>query len=512
MDLGSVASTADARHDAIETIVGGGPSTVIHDQTIRTGEARLAAELGLSDWLGLGLILPYRFYNTSVRYLDPAGAQVDIENPFIHHHNETLTGIGDPWIYGRVARSIGRTTIGGRAGLTIPLGRTVPDPFVLGDMGLPHEHSQFGTGTLGIIAGVEASRSIGKVHLDASMLTMQTFYANGHGYQSGDRYFASIGAASSFGTKRFRFRATIASAWETAESWSGVVHTDDGNIGRTDVLAGGSITWLATSDWYLGLDVRVPVYTHIEGGQLDALGFVGLNVGTHFHLFGDASDEHAKRPPGDWTGLDKLDASTGGRIVPLATVPGKITVYDFWATWCKPCGVLDGELAAVARRHPDDLAVRKIDVVDGDSPAYTTYLGDALLPYVKVFGRDGTLLWERSGSPLALAAAVEEAITGPRAKVAIPAGTPRVAIAVTDAGFEPGEVTIDHGHSTVLVFTRTSTSTCATDVHFILPDGTKIDEDLPLNTPVEIALAPDRPGRIDYACGMNMTKGTIVVR
>ena len=80
--------------------MGGGPTTVIHDQTIANGETRLAAELGLTDWLAAGLILPFRVYHTTIRYLDPAGSEVAIENPFVHHHNETLTGIGDPWLYG----------------------------------------------------------------------------------------------------------------------------------------------------------------------------------------------------------------------------------------------------------------------------------------------------------------------------------------------------------------------------------------------------------------------------
>ena len=45
--------------------------------------------------------------------------------------------------------------------MTLPLGRTVEDPFALGDMGLPHEHSQFGTGTFGFVAarGLAQSRT-----------------------------------------------------------------------------------------------------------------------------------------------------------------------------------------------------------------------------------------------------------------------------------------------------------------------------------------------------------------
>jgi len=316
-----------------------------------------------------------------------------IENPDLHHRNETLTGPGDPWLYGRAATTWRRgLLVGARLGATIPLGRTVEDPFALGDMGIAHEHSQFGTGTFGAIAGIDLARDLGGVHLDASALTIQTFYENRHGYTAGDRYALSFGAGSALGTAHWRFRATLDSVWETAETWNGVVHTDDGNVGRTDVLAGLSATWLVTDDWHAGIELKVPAYTHIEGGQLDALGFLGLSVGTHVHLFEDKhahAHHHDPLPPSDWTGLDKQDISRDGSAVPLVPVPGKLTVFDFWATWCEPCQTLDHELAELARRHPDAIAIRKLDVVDTDSPASKQYVGAATLPHVKVYGQIG---------------------------------------------------------------------------------------------------------------------------
>ncbi len=469
--------------------------------------------------------MPLRVYHTTIRYVDPDGGEVQIENPFIHHHNETLVGPGDPWLYARAATSVSGFILGARLGLTIPLGRTVPDPFALGDMGISHEHSQFGTGTVTPIVGIEASRLFGGVHVDATALTIQSVYANSHGYQAGDRYALALGASSALGTKAWRFRATVESIWETAETWGGVVHMDDGNIGRTDVLIGAEATWQIDDDWHVGLSVKLPAYTHVEGGQLDALGFAGLSVGTHFHVFGDGDDhDHAdhgdhddddEAPPADWTGLDKIDVASDGKVVPLEPAPGKVTVFDFWATWCHPCRHLDRALADVARRHPDDLAVRKIDLEDTDSPAGKAYLGAATLPHVKVFGRDGTLLWERSAPPLELAAAVEAVITGagtPPPPPPVDPAAPKVAIEVGDHGYAPARVEIEHGKPATLVFTRTSDKTCAVDVHFVLPDGTRVDRELPLGQAVEIPILVAQPGEIRYACGMDMEHGTIIVR
>jgi thiol-disulfide isomerase/thioredoxin len=299
-----------------------------------------------------------------------------------------------------------------------------------------------------------------------------------------------------------RFRASVEAVWETAERWGGVIHTDDGNIGRTDVLAGVEATWIVSEDWHVGVQLKVPAYTHIKGGQLDALGFVGLSIGTHTHLFGgDDDDDHDHAPPSDWTGLDKVELTLAA---PRTPVVGKITVFDFWATWCKPCGVLDRALAELARKHPGDLAVRKVDVVDEDTP-YT-------LPYVEVFDRDGALLWKRSAPPLQLAADVEVALAGPRAKAPIDPAAPRIVIDITEAGYTPSRLEIPRGTPVTLVFTRRSETTCATDVHFTLPDGSKIAEVLPLATPVEVAVPAQQPGEIHYSCGMNMNHGTIVVK
>ena len=483
---------------------------MIHDQDIVTDESRLTADLGVLPWLSVGAVLPLRVFRTRIHYLED-GMPVAIENPFIHHHDETLVGPGDPWVLARAASALSGITVGVRGGVSLPLGRTVEDPFLLGDMGLPHEHSQFGTGTVMPVLGLDAALSLRSVHIDAFALTIQSLYTNGHGYQAGDRYAGGVGVASNLGAKRWRYRATLEAQHETAESWHGVVRTDEGNTGRTDLLVGAEVTWRLADAWHVGVALKVPVYEHVSGGQLDIPAFVGVTVGTSIHAFGHRHDDAPVVAPGDWSGLDEVDASNDGAAVPLVPVPGKITVYDFWAPWCGPCHVVDHELAAVVRRHPNDIAVRKINIVDTDSPAAQKYLGDGTLPHLKVFGRDGTLLWEHSAAPLVLTSQVEKLVTGDR-KRAVIAGARRLQIGVLDTGYVPDRIEIMHGEPVTLVFTRTSQSTCATDVHFALPDGSRIDEELPLGTPVEIPLLVATPGEIVYSCGMDMDHGTIVVK
>ena len=54
--------------------------------------------------------------------------------------------------------------------------------------------------------------------------------------------------------------------------------------------------------------------------------------------------------------------------------------------------------------------------------------------------------------------------------------------------------------------------TCAKQVVIKMADASKIEKDLPLNTPVEIAATFPTAGKLGYARGMDMVKGTITVQ
>ena len=90
----------------------------------------------------------------------------------------------------------------------------------------------------------------------------------------------------------------------------------------------------------------------------------------------------------------------------------------------------------------------------------------------------------------------------------MPAGPKEVQLTVTDMGFQPNRVTIKKGQAAVLVITRKTDQTCATEVIFA-ETGRKYD--LPLNQPVRVDLTGVSPGTVHYACGMDMEKGTVTI-
>ena len=93
-----------------------------------------------------------------------------------------------------------------------------------------------------------------------------------------------------------------------------------------------------------------------------------------------------------------------------------------------------------------------------------------------------------------------------------PAPKPPYQIAVTEKGFEPADLAVPAGKPITLVFDRKTDQTCAKQIVLDTGDGKKIQKDLPLNTPVEIAATFPKAGKLSYACGMDMMKGTLTVQ
>lgn len=87
-------------------------------------------------------------------------------------------------------------------------------------------------------------------------------------------------------------------------------------------------------------------------------------------------------------------------------------------------------------------------------------------------------------------------------------GDRRVAIKVDGDGFHPSEVHAKAGEDLTLVFTRTTDGGCASEV-VLASTGER--HELPKDEPVEVPFSAEEPGRVAFACGMDMLKGAVVV-
>lgn len=90
-------------------------------------------------------------------------------------------------------------------------------------------------------------------------------------------------------------------------------------------------------------------------------------------------------------------------------------------------------------------------------------------------------------------------------------GTRRVVIDVKSDGYHPAAVEARPGEKLKLAFTRVEDTECGAQVKVDGVESGKV-YDLPMNTPVEIAVTAPASGSIQFACGMDMMTGLIVVK
>lgn len=260
----------------------------LHDQRLYPLELRLSGEYALSDAFGIDVQLPFRLVSTSVEYTTPDGDPYEPLDEGVHHRNETIAGLGDPWLLFRAGEIVERFWLAARVGVSLPLGHTEENPFELGDRGLRHQHIQFGSGTFDPVAVLEAARSFDGLELQAFVQGLLPLYENGHGYHAPFRVYggSSLGTLlvgglfGSLGVEAFH---------EDAEEWNGE-RRQDGNLGRTEVLGAATLSqgFGATE---VTLAVRVPLYRHIVSGD-EPPGTLSspltLSVGV-VHVFGGAT-------------------------------------------------------------------------------------------------------------------------------------------------------------------------------------------------------------------------------
>ncbi len=83
------------------------------------------------------------------------------------------------------------------------------------------------------------------------------------------------------------------------------------------------------------------------------------------------------------------------------------------------------------------------------------------------------------------------------------------ATVTVDGGYEPSQIVVQAGQPVRLKFDRKDPSSCLEEVR--LPDF-RIAQALPLNQVTAIEFTPEKPGRYEFTCGMNMFRGVVDVQ
>jgi len=252
-----------------------GAVTYWHVQDLWVAQAEWLALYGLRSDLALELDVPFRVVRDRIRYEDLARAPFMPAEPDLHHRNETLSRLADVRLGLQWARVAAPWTVTAGAGAWLPLGRTESNPFALGAAAQPHQHIQFGTGTVDPMLSLVVSRRIGDWSATASGAARWTLAENSHGYRAGDRYGVTLGAARAL-PRGFTARAGLEWARELAETWDGVLE-EEGNLGRTDLFGMVGLAY-ATGWGPVAVGVRWPLASDVEGAQMDLPLIVRLSL------------------------------------------------------------------------------------------------------------------------------------------------------------------------------------------------------------------------------------------
>ena len=257
-----------------------------HEQWIVPAQLTGIFEYGLTDTFAIEGQLPLRSTVASIEYSDENGDAYEPVEGNIHHRNEVLVGLGDPeltlrgsWVFG------GGWWFIVRAGSSLPIGRTEPDPFKAGDNLEEHQHVQFGTGTFDPVLGLELARSYGRLQGTLYSQFRTALYENSYGFQAGARTLVGLQ-----GGYRFAERAvsllSVEYMRDAPERWSGEIQ-QDGILGRQEILLGASVGFSFGGPQY-NLALRTPLFREIFQGEDTEAGEIfaplTLSLGIQFSL------------------------------------------------------------------------------------------------------------------------------------------------------------------------------------------------------------------------------------
>jgi hypothetical protein len=243
-------------------------------------ETSLDAAWGVRPWLAVEARMSVRSVAITPTYSELDGTPKDVPND-IHHHDETLVGITDPWLVLRTGAAAGRFVTAARVGVTLPFGSTVEDPYALGARGLWHEHTQFGAGTVMPVVGGGVSYLGERVEVALTLLGFFGLAENAKGFRAPSRFF--VGARGTFPLLEGKVRpfAAVDVAHEGKELWHGLPGLE-GSFAQTTLLAGGGLAWVFADPWSVELGARARVARFSEGASFEYPGILQLAISTRF--------------------------------------------------------------------------------------------------------------------------------------------------------------------------------------------------------------------------------------
>lgn len=229
-----------------------------------------------------------------------------------------------------------------------------------------------------------------------------------------------------------------------------------------------------------------------------------------------------------------------GVRVRIGDYKGKVVLLNFWATWCPPCRAEIPELVRWQREYRN----RGLQVIGITYPPETVsevrrFTQRAKINYPVALGTEATKLLFTPSDALPVTVVIDsegnvkdliEGIVFPEEfdqrikpllakQILTPVtnGSPsrnlakvqRATIIINAEEYRPTSIRLKRGVPARLTFIRKVAEGCGTEI--VIP-AYGINRPLPVNIPVVVSFTPNRSGRFKLTCGMDMFRGSLVVR
>lgn len=234
-----------------------------HEVSLDYARIELALQYTLAENWDVTARFPWeqKAQQAGVAFLEeatPTQREAMQRNIDIHHRTATLRGIGDLNVLAKrrfpgMWREGDALSISG--GLSVPTGRTVEDPYVLGERGEQHLHIQFGTGTFDPLLEASYSAPVrGRFSAGGYVAGRGSLYENSRGFRAApDVTVAAHGTLQT--TEGLLLRLEAAAYTQGYAYWDGARDENSGLM-ATSITAGAT---LQLRGYSLSADVRYPL-------------------------------------------------------------------------------------------------------------------------------------------------------------------------------------------------------------------------------------------------------------
>jgi hypothetical protein len=234
-----------------------------HEVSLDYTRVELQLQYTISSVWDIMLRVPWehKAQDAEIGLVDPATPEQHaamLRNMNLHHRAESYQGLSDLMLLGRrrlhdVARAGDALTVG--LGFTAPAGRTEENPYALGDLGIPHLHIQFGTGTVDPLLEVSYFTTItGSLSSSTYLAGRFPLYENRHTFHAPLDISGGLGAAYRLHSGIW-LRAEVGTYYQGYGRWAGL-RDDNTGLVATSATIGASRSWQGTT---LNVDFRVPL-------------------------------------------------------------------------------------------------------------------------------------------------------------------------------------------------------------------------------------------------------------